>query len=165
MGKADHADRGGEEQKQPARGFGAVDAPSEPSHGESGKERREGARQACSGFANAEELETERRAPVIEDRLFKPGLAVEARRDPIAGFGHVASDPGVAWLIRADETDGTEIVEIADVKCGEDQHDPGETRRGERGLCDPVQSCQFASRNDESSIVSVSWNGGSPALS
>ena len=115
VGKADHADGRGKKKENPARGFCAVDTPGQPGHGESGEKGGERAGKARSSFADAEEFEAESGAPVIEDGLFKPRLAIEARRDPIAGFRHVASNPGVARLVRSDEADGAEIVEIADV--------------------------------------------------
>ena len=45
------------------------------------------------------------RKPVIEHRLFKPGLAVQPGRDPIAGAGHVARDRRIARLVRSGEAD------------------------------------------------------------
>lgn len=120
MGKADHADGGGKKQEQPAGGFGTTGAPTEPCDGERGEKSSKGARESRSGFADAEKPEAKSGAPVIKDRFFEPWLTVEARRDPISGLYHVPSDPGVTWLIRSDEADGTEVVEIANVKCGED---------------------------------------------
>ncbi len=81
---------------------------------------------AGCGFADAEEFEAEGCAPVVERRLLEPGLSVEARRDPVAGFGHVAGDPGVARFVGADEADGAEMAEVADVESGEDQDGPAD---------------------------------------
>ena len=78
MREADHANSGGQEEQEPASGFGAV----------------------------------------------------EAWCDPVAGFLHVANDPCVTRLVRADEAECAEIVEIAEVKRGEDQGEPEEARCG-----------------------------------
>jgi hypothetical protein len=128
VGKADHADGRWQNKEKPARGICTPDTPGEPREGERGEKCGYGARQACRYFANSENFEAESGGPIIEDGFFKPGFAVKARRDPIAGFGHIASDPCVAGFVGADEAKGPEIVEIADVKCSENQNDPGDTR-------------------------------------
>ncbi len=124
MGEADHADGGGQKKKQPARGFCAVEAQGEPGEGECGEKSGDGARQARGGFADTEEFKAQGCAPIKEGRFLEPGLAVEARGDPVAGFGHVASDPGVARFVGADEADSAEVAEVADVQGGEDQDGP-----------------------------------------
>jgi len=73
-----------------------------------------------------EKFEENRAAPVEEWRLFEPGLAVEARSDPIAGFGHVAGDPGVARFVGADEADDVEVGKVADVEGEDDEDGPGD---------------------------------------
>lgn len=133
VGKADHADGCGKKKEQPTGSPSAVETPSEPSHGEGCEKCGESAGEACSDFAGAEEFEAEGRAPVIKDWLLEPRLAVEARSDPVAGFGHVAGNPGVARLVGANEADGAEIVEVAEVERGEDKGEPEKAhRRGER---------------------------------
>jgi hypothetical protein len=129
--KADHADSGGKKKEQPARGFSAVAAPGEPGHGQRGEKRSDGAGETRGSFADAEEFEAEGGAPVIEDRLFEPRFAIETGSDPIAGFGHVPGDPGVAGFVRSSKADGAKFVEVTNVKCGEDENDPEETG-GER---------------------------------
>ena len=84
----------------------------------------------AADFADTKEFEAERGAPIIEDGLFKPGLAVKTRRDPIASLRHGAGDPGVTRFVGTDEADGAEIMEIADVECGQDQEDRGEAGHG-----------------------------------
>ena len=130
VGEANHTNGGWQEEQEPASGFGAVEAEGEPSKGECGEERREGARKAGGDFADAKKFETERGAPIVERGLFKPRFAVEARGDPVAGFLHIAGDPGVAGFVGADEAKGAEIVKIAEVEGGEDQDDPEESRCG-----------------------------------
>ena len=128
VGEADHADGGGQEEQEPASGFGAVEAQGEPGQGESGEERGNGAGQAGGSFAYAKELEAERGAPIVKWWLFKPGFAVEARGDVIAGFLHVAGDPSVARFVGTNEADGAEIMEVTKVESGEDQDEPQEAR-------------------------------------
>lgn len=102
MREADHADGGGQEEQEPASGFGAVKAEGEPSDVECCEQGDDGAGQTRGGFANAEELEAECGAPIVERGLFKPGLAIEARGDPVACFLHVAGDPCVAGFVGSD---------------------------------------------------------------
>ena len=59
-------------------------------------------------------------------------MAVESGRNPVAGFHHVAGDPGIARLVWPDETESAKIVEVTEVECGEDEEDPREAN-GERG--------------------------------
>src|SRR5260370_607223 len=126
MRKADHADGGREQKKQPAGGFRAVESQRQPGQRKRGKQRGDGARQARRGFAHPKELEAQRSAPVEERRLFKPWLSVQTRRDPVAGFGHVARDPGVARLVRPDEADGAEMAEVADVERRKNKDGPAD---------------------------------------
>jgi len=104
--KADHAHGGGQKKKQPARCPRAIDTPGEPRHGQGRQQRSEGTGETRRSFAHTEEFEAERRAPVIKDRLLKPGLAIEAGRDPVARFVHFTGDPGVARLVRPHQADG-----------------------------------------------------------
>ena len=106
VGEADHADGGGKKKQKPARGFGAVQTESEPRCRESGEKRGDGARQAGCGFADAEKFEAQGCAPIVERGLLEPRVTVEAWRDPVAGFGHGASDRGVTGFVWADEADG-----------------------------------------------------------
>ena len=61
--EADHADGCGEKQKQPARGFRAVDTQCQPRQRERCKQGRNRARQSRRGFAYTENFEGKRRAP------------------------------------------------------------------------------------------------------
>src|SRR5258708_1564790 len=128
--EADHADGGRKQKQKPASGFRAIETQCEPGQRECGEKRRDGARQPRGGFANAEELETECRAPVIKNGPFKPRLSVEARRDPVAGLGHLARYPGVARLVGSDEADGAEMAEITDVKSCQDEDGPADSCGG-----------------------------------
>ncbi len=128
--KTDHAHGGGKQEQQPASSLRAVETERQPGERERGEERADGAGQPRSGFANAEQLEAQRGAPIEERRLLEPGFAIEARRDPVAGFGHIARDPGVARLVWPNKTDGAEMAEVADVKCGNDEDGPTDLRRG-----------------------------------
>src|SRR5260370_41956778 len=65
----------------------------------------------------------------MERRLPEPGFAREARRHPVAGFGHVARDPGVARLVRTDESDCPQMAEVANEKSRADQHGPADASR------------------------------------
>ena len=80
-------------------------------------------------FADAEEFEADGGGPIVERRLLEPGLAVEARGDEVAGFGHVAGDPGVARFVWADQADGAEMGEVADVESREDKDEPEDCRK------------------------------------
>ena len=131
MRKAGHADGGGQEKHEPSGRFDAGEAPDKPCKGESREQGRDGTWKAGGGFADTKKLETQRGTPIIKRRFFEPGLTVEARRDPVARFHHVARDPGVARLIGTDQADGTEVMEVAEVQSGEDQGNPSEAR-GER---------------------------------
>src|ERR1700687_1112187 len=128
VGKADHADGGGKQKQQPARGFCTVNAPREPGHCQRGEPGGNRAGQARRGFTYAEKLEANRRAPIIKWRLLEPWPAVEPRRDPVAGFGHVARNPSVAWLVGTDKSDSAEMTEIADVQRRANQRGPADTR-------------------------------------
>jgi len=128
--KADHADGGRKQKKQPTSGFRAVETEREPGERERREKRRDGAWQARGGFANAEELEAYCRAPIEKWRLFEPRFSVEARRDPIAGLSHVARDPGVARLVRPDEADGAEMAEVANVERCQDEDGPADSGGG-----------------------------------
>ena len=130
MRKAGHADGSGQEKHEPSGRFEAAEAPDKPTKGESREQGRDGAWKAGGGFADTKKLEAQRGTPIIKRRFFEPGLTVEARRDPVARFHHVARDPGVARLIGTDEADGAEIVEVRDVQSGKDQCGPSETRGG-----------------------------------
>lgn len=81
----------------------------------------------------AEEFEENSAAPIEKRRFFKPGFAVEARSDPIAGFGHVAGDPGVAGFVWANEADDVEVGKVADVERKDDEDGPGDAL-GEGGV-------------------------------
>src|SRR5208282_6105720 len=133
------------------RRFSAIQPPGEPRHRESREQSGKSARKVSGGFAHTEELETQTSGPVVERRFFKPGLAVQSRRDPVTGFRHVARDPGVARLVRADKSYGAEIVKIAEVQCGEDQRDPGEAYREGRGL--PFSSRVLSLRHGTMSLA------------
>src|SRR5208283_268641 len=124
VGEANHADRCGKKKEQPPRGPRAVNTPSQPSHGEGCQKRGQCAWEASGGLADAEKLEAEGCGPVIEDRLFEPRLAIEARSNPVAGLGHVPCNPGVARLVGTDEADDAEIVEVAEIERGEDEDGP-----------------------------------------
>ena len=63
VGEADHADGGGQQNEQPARGFGAVKPQRKPRECERGEERAKGAGQAGCGFADAKEFEDWSAAP------------------------------------------------------------------------------------------------------
>ena len=78
----------------------------------------------------AGEFEEDSGGPIVKDRLFEPRLAVEARSDPVAGFGHVASDPGVARFVRSDEADGAQVAEITYIEGGDDEDDPADAGGG-----------------------------------
>src|ERR1019366_5981033 len=43
--------------------------------------------------------------PVIKRRLFKPGLTIQDRSDPIAALQHFARDLRIAGLVSADQAD------------------------------------------------------------
>ena len=79
-------------------------------------------------FAHAKEFEADGGAPIIERRLLEPGLAVEARRDPIAGLGHVAGDPCVARFVGADKPIAPRWLKIANVKSDENEDEPDDAR-------------------------------------
>ncbi len=128
--EADHADGGGKKEQEPARGLRAVEAQCEPGHRQRGKERGDRARQTSCGFTHAKEFEAQRRAPVKERRLLEPRFAVEVGRDPVACLDHVASDPGVAGLVRTDEADGAEMAEVTDVKSCYEENGPADSCGG-----------------------------------
>ena len=151
-GEADHANRGGQKKEKPARGLGAVDAPGKPCESERREESRDGRGQASRGFGCAEELEAQRRTPIIEWGLFEPGLAVEPRRDPIAGLYHLARDPGVARLVGADKADSAEMAKIADIEGGQYQQRPAETSRQLRPV--PALSLHFVFGHGRMSLAS-----------
>ena len=130
MREADHADSCGQQKQQPAGGFRAVKTKSQPGHRERGEQGGDGARQSGGSFANAEKLEAKRSAPVEERRLLEPGFSVEPRCDPIAGLSHVACDPRVARLVRADEADGAKMAEVADVYRRRDENGPANSGGG-----------------------------------
>jgi hypothetical protein len=132
VGKANHADGGRQQKQEPAGGFRAVEAPCKPGHRQSGEKSGKGAGKARGSFVHAKKFEAEGGSPVEQRGLFKPGMAVESRRNPVAGFRHIAGNPGIARLIRTDETESTEIVEVTEVECGEDKENPREAN-GQRG--------------------------------
>jgi len=130
VGKADHTDAGGQKEQQPAGAFFAIGAPCEPGECESGQQRADGAGESRGDLGLAgEKFEKDGPAPIEKRRLFEPRFAVKAWCDPIAGLGHIASDPGVAWFVGTDETDHAEMAEIADVEGGYDQNGPAEVLR------------------------------------
>ena len=51
----------------------------------------------------------------------------------MAGLRHVARDPGVARLVRADEADGPEMAEVADVQSCHDEQSPADAGGGAGG--------------------------------
>src|SRR3954454_14364183 len=76
------------------------------------------------GFVYAEQFETQRGAPIIQRRLFKPRLAVQARRNPISGFRHIAPNPRIPRFVRADKAHRIQMREVAGVKCAADKDGP-----------------------------------------
>src|SRR5580658_391867 len=52
--------------------------------------------------------------PIIKDGLFKPRGSPKFWRNPVAGFGHGAGDPGVARFVGTDQADGAEVCEQRD---------------------------------------------------
>ena len=128
--EADHADGGWKKEQEPARGLRAVEAQCEPGHRQRGKERGDRARQTSCGFTHAKEFEAQRRAPVKERRLLEPRFAVEVGCDPVACLDHIASDPGVSGFVGADEADGAEMAEVADVESRYDESGPADSRSG-----------------------------------
>jgi len=142
VGEANHAYGRGQQKQKPAGGFKTVEAPGKPGHGQRGEKSGTGAGKTRGSFVHAENFEAEGCSPVIENRLFKPGMAVESRRKPVAGFVHVACDPGVARLVWTNEAESAEIVEVTEVQCGEDEENPREANgeRGWRGVAKRVVS-------------------------
>ena len=128
--EANHADRRGQQEQQPAGRLRAVETQSQPSHRERCEQRRDGARQPRGGFADAEELEAKRSAPIEERGLLKPRFSVETRRDPIARLSHVACDPSVTRLIRPDEANCAQMAEVADVERRCDENGPANSGGG-----------------------------------
>ena len=128
--EADHADSCGQQKQQPAGGFRAVKTKSQPGHRERGEQGGDGARQSGGSFADAEKPEAKRSAPVEERWLLKPGFSVQARSDPVSGLSHVACDPRVARLVRADEADGAKMAEVADVYRRRDENGPANSGGG-----------------------------------
>jgi len=126
--ETDHADGGGQEEQQPSGRFGAVEAPGKPREGESCEQCGGGARKPSGGFVDAKELEAQSGAPIIEHGFLEPGLTVEARRDPVAGFHHVARDPRVTRLVGTHQANGTEVMEVGEVQSSEDQGHESKTR-------------------------------------
>ena len=124
VGETDHANGCGQEQEEPASCFRAVEAQREPSENERGQKGGYRAGQARGGFTNTKEFEAEGGPPVVEWRLFKPRLAIEVRSDPVAGLGHVARDPSVSRLVRADKANGAKVAEVADVQRRDEENDP-----------------------------------------
>src|SRR6266478_8168269 len=132
MREADHAHACGQKQQQPARAFFSVSAPGEPCEGERCEKSGDRAGQASGdlGCAIAEKFEEDCATPIEERRLFEPGFSVEAWRDPIATFRHIAGDPGEARLVAADDSNDPEMAEIADVKRDDDENGPSNALRG-----------------------------------
>src|SRR5689334_11830657 len=80
----------------------------------------------------AKQFEKNRSAPIKQRRLFEPRPPVQPRCYPITRFRHVASDPRIAWLIRTDESNHSEIAEITDVQRNSDEDYPGGALRHAR---------------------------------
>jgi len=132
VGKANHADGGGQQKQEPAGSFCTVKAPGKPGHGQSGEKSGNGAGKARGSFVHAAKFEANGGSPIEQRGFFKPWMAVESRRDPVPRFRHVAGDPGVARLVWTNETESAAIVEVTAVECREDEENPRETN-GERG--------------------------------
>jgi len=125
--EADHANGGRKQKQQPASCFRAIETKREPCQRKCGEKRGYGARQPRGSFAHAEDLETYCRAPIEKWRFLEPRFSVKARRDPIAGLGHVARDPGVTRLVRPDEANGAEMAEVANVERSQDEDGPADS--------------------------------------
>ena len=103
--------------------------------GQRRQQRRDRAWQAGGDFgwcAGAKELEEDRASPIEKRRFFEPRLSVKPRRNPIARFRHIARDPGIARLIGTDESNDSEMAEIANIKSDQDQNGPADALRGRR---------------------------------
>jgi hypothetical protein len=61
-------------------------------------------------FREARGAARDRREPVVEDRLVRQQLVVEARPEPVPG-DHVLHDPRLARLVVADDVGGAEPVQ------------------------------------------------------
>jgi hypothetical protein len=86
----------------------------------------EGKREAGRGqprrpVVDAELLEGEHGAPVVERGFLKPGLAVEHRGDEVVTDEHFTRDLGVTWLIGPDQ---------AEAGTAEDRHQPVKQQDG-----------------------------------
>src|SRR5260370_1171548 len=90
--------------------------------------RESGGGRFCGGSRAAREAE--RGAQIEKWRLFKQRFSIRTRSDPIAGLRHVARDPGVARLVRADETDGPEMAEVAYAQSRHDEQSPADAGGG-----------------------------------
>ena len=95
--------------------------PGEPRDCQRSRECGECRRQPRSPLRGEMQQESDRSGPVVENRLLKPRVSVQAWSDPVAGSGHGARDPDVARLIGADEADGAQAAEKADTnrRCGQ----------------------------------------------
>ena len=92
-----------------------------------------GRRAATSGAPGAEEFEEQSASPVEKRRFFEPRLAIKPWSNPVAGFRHVARDPGVTRFVGADKANHTQMAEIADVESDQDQHGPADALCQRRG--------------------------------
>ena len=124
VGESNHADRGGQQQQQPARGFLAAQAPGQPGKREGRQQGGKGRRETGGDFVDAKKFKADGGFPVVEDRFFKPRLAVETRGDPVAGFEDVTGDPGVARFVGPGKADAAKMAEVTEVEGGEYEERP-----------------------------------------
>jgi len=95
--------RPGEQRPGPESSRFAPHAPGREGDGEDRAQRRERGVQAGCEFVVPEQLEGERRRPVLERGLFDVHEAVQMRHDPVAARDHLARNLGVAALVRIEQ--------------------------------------------------------------
>src|SRR5439155_4143477 len=80
-------------------------------------------------LALAERGERGRRHPVLQGRLLEVLLAIQARREPVAAFDHLARNLRVATFVGLDEVAITEIAEPAGREDGKQDPRPAPGNR------------------------------------
>src|SRR5215471_12599117 len=122
--EADHPHGRRQQEQDPSRGVGSIEAQREPRGSTRGKERRNRAWEARSPFADPKPLEAKASCPIKKRRLFEPWFAIKAWGNPVVGLHHVARDPPIAWLVGTNKSNYTEVAEITNVERENDEYRP-----------------------------------------
>ena len=113
--------RGAQNEGRDPRGALARTRGAESTSRDQKSHREQGDGQAGREFRPESQAERNAFHPIEQRGFLEPGLAPKARRDPIAGAGHLTGDGCVARFVRPHQAGGAEVEEIQHPDQGQEQ--------------------------------------------